>query len=149
MAHSLGHFYWEYFLVSQAIPHSSRLIDSSFGENGEHPSALLWVIASRGTWWLCFAVDFSCYSWWLPPPRWLGVARIIERRKVIVSGSDHGDCKGFLTFSRRRAKRYYSGLLVACVIPILCWLYDTWLRVRRVMPISTWTSKWVNRHNGD
>ena len=31
-----------------------------------------------------------------------------------VSGSDRGDCDGFLTFSRWRAKRYSSGLLVAC-----------------------------------
>ena len=34
------------------------------------------------------------------PPRWLGAARIVERRLVIVSGSDHGDCEGFLTFPR-------------------------------------------------
>jgi hypothetical protein len=53
-------------------------------------------------------------SWWLPPPRWLGAARIVERRKVLVAGSDHGDCEGFLTFSRWRAKMYYSRLLVAC-----------------------------------
>jgi hypothetical protein len=73
---------------------------------------------------------------WLPPPRRLGAARIIERRLVIVLGSDHGDCEGFLTFLRRRAKRYSSGLLVTCVIHILCWLCDTRLRVWRVMPIS-------------
>ena len=38
---------------------------------------------------------------------------------VIVSGSDRGDCVGFLTFLRRRAKRYSSGLLVACCDPHL------------------------------
>jgi hypothetical protein len=72
-AHCLGCLYWEYNLVSLAIPlsHSSCLTDSSFGEIGEHPSALLWVIVSRGTWWLCFAVDFTCYSWYLPTTRWL------------------------------------------------------------------------------
>jgi hypothetical protein len=129
------------------LSHSFYLIDSSFRENWEHPSALLWVIASRGTWWLCFAADFACYSWWLLPPRRLGAARIIERRKVLVSGSDRGDCEGFLTFPRRRAKRYSSRLLMACVILILCWLCGTRLRVRRVMSISAWTSKWVNRHN--
>jgi hypothetical protein len=59
-------------------------------------------------------MDFACFSWWLPPSRWLDVARIIEWRKVIVSGSDHGDCKGFLTFPRRTTKRYSSGLLMAC-----------------------------------
>ena len=66
----------------------------------------------------------------------LGAVRIIERRRVIVSGSDRGDCEGFLTFSRLRAKRYSSGLLMACVIPILYWLCGTRLWVRRVMPIS-------------
>ena len=75
---------------------------------------IAWVFASRGTWCSCFAAGFACYSWWLPPPRWLGAARIIEWRKVIVSSSDRGDCERFLTFSRRRAKRYSSGLLVAC-----------------------------------
>jgi hypothetical protein len=86
---------------------------------------------------LCFAAGFAYFSWWLPPPGWLGVARIVERRKVIVSGSDRGDCEGFLTFPRWRAKKYSSGLLVACVILILCWLCSTRLRVRRVMPISS------------
>ena len=33
---------------------------------------------------------------------------------VIVSGFDRGDCEGFLTFPRWRAKRYSSKLLVAC-----------------------------------
>jgi hypothetical protein len=88
-----------------------------------------YLSASRGTWWLCFAADFVCFSWCLPPPRRLGAARIIERRKVLVSGSDCGDCEGFLSFPRRRAKRYSSELLVACVIPILCWLCDTRLRL--------------------
>jgi hypothetical protein len=91
----------------------SYLIDSSFDEIGEHQSALLWVIASRGIWWLCFAAEFTCFSWWLPPPRRLGAVRIVERRKVIVSSSDRGDCEGLLTFPQRRAKMYSSGLLVA------------------------------------
>jgi hypothetical protein len=85
---------------------------------------------------LCFTVDFACYSWWLPPPIWLGAARIIEQRLVIVSGSDHGDCEAFLTFPWWRVKRYSSGLLIACVILILYWLCGTLVRVWRVMPIS-------------
>ena len=56
------------------------------------------MFASRGTWCLCFAAGFACYSWWLLPPRRLGAARIVEWRKVIVSGSDRGDCEEFLTF---------------------------------------------------
>jgi hypothetical protein len=47
---------------------------------------------------LCFAADFACFSCWLPPPRRLGAARIIERRKVLVFSSDRGDREGFLTF---------------------------------------------------
>jgi hypothetical protein len=78
-----------------------------------------------------------------------GAARMVKRRKVLVYGSDRGDCEGFLTFPRRRAKRYSSELLVACVILNLCWLCSTLLRVWRVMPIRAWTSKWVNHHNED
>jgi hypothetical protein len=55
-------------------------------------------VASKGTWCSCFAIDVACYSWWLPLPRWLGAARIVERRLVIVFGSDRGDSEGFLTF---------------------------------------------------
>jgi hypothetical protein len=97
----------------------------------------------------------------LPPPRWLGAARIIKRRKVIVSDFDRGDCEGFLTFPRWRAKRYSSGLFVACVILILCWLYGTscglgvWCLLAREPP-SEWitttgtsllTSKWTSVKN--
>jgi hypothetical protein len=87
---------------------------------GVIPSAFTWVIASSGTQRLCFAMGLACYYWWLPPPRWLGVARIVEQRLVIVSGFDRGDCEGFLTIPQQRAKRYSIGLLVACVILILC-----------------------------
>ena len=77
---------------------------------------------------------------------------------VIVSSSDRGDCEGFLTFSQRRAKRYSSGLLVACVILILCWLWgpywgfgmwsqlareppSEWIATTRTsLPASKWTS---------
>jgi hypothetical protein len=45
------------------------------------------VFESRDTWCLCFAAGLACYSWWLPPPRRLGAARIVERRLVIVRGS--------------------------------------------------------------
>jgi len=31
-------------------------------------------------------------------PRWLGAARIVKWRLVVVSGTDRGDCEGFLTF---------------------------------------------------
>ena len=129
--------------------HSSPSLIHHLCEIRSESKCIAWVIASRGTWWLCFAMGFTCYSRWLPPPRWLGVARVVERRLVIVFGSDRGDCEGFLTFPWWRAKRYSSGLLVACVILILYWLCGTLLRVCRVKPISAWTSKWVNHHNED
>jgi hypothetical protein len=117
-----------------------------------------WVVASRGTWWLCFATDFTCYSWWLLPPRRLSAVRIVERRKVIVSNSDRGDCEGFLTFPQWRAKRYYSGLLVAygslscvgCAAPdyglgVWCLLarepLSEWITTTETsLPASKWTS---------
>jgi hypothetical protein len=65
---------------------------------GENPSALLECLHLE-------ALGVSVLLWVLlvtlggcPLPRQLGVARIIERRKLLVSGSDHGDCEGFLTF---------------------------------------------------
>jgi hypothetical protein len=61
--------------------------------------------ASRGTWWLCFAAEFACYSWSLPTPRWLGATRIVERRKVLVSDSNRGDCEGFLSLSHGRSRK--------------------------------------------
>ena len=79
-----------------------------------NPSALLECLHLEALGVHVLLWDSLVYSWWLPPPRRLGAVRIIERRLVIVSGSDHGDCEGFLTFPRRRAKRYSSKLLVAC-----------------------------------
>jgi hypothetical protein len=64
----------------------------------ENPSALLECLhlealgVSVSMWVLLVALG-GC-----PIPRWLGVARIVERWKVLVSGSNHGDCEGFFTF---------------------------------------------------
>jgi hypothetical protein len=130
LAHSLGHLHWHSNLISLAKALSLiSIIDSSSLWDCKRSKCIAWVFVSRATWCSCFAAGFACYSWWLPPPRWLGAVRIIEQRWVIVSGSDRGDCEGFLTFSRRRAKRYSSVLLVACVILILCWLCGTLSRV--------------------
>ena len=103
---------------------------------GENPSALLECLHLEALGVHVLLWDSLVYSWWLPPPRRLGAARIVEQRVVIVSGSDRGDYEGFFTFPQRRAKRYSSGLLMACVILILRWLCGTLLRVWRVMPIS-------------
>ena len=37
-------------------------------------------------------------------PRRLGAARIVERRVVFVSGSDRGDCEGFLSLPRESSR---------------------------------------------
>ena len=46
-------------------------------------------------------------------PRRLGAARIIERRLLIVSGSDHGDCEGSCAFPGGEPEGNSSGLLVS------------------------------------
>ena len=77
---------------------------------GENPSALLECLHLEALGVRVFATGFACYSWWLPPPRCLGAARIVERRKVLVFNSDRGDCEGFLTFPDGEPK----GTLVDC-----------------------------------
>ena len=77
---------------------------------GENPSALLECLHLQALGVRVSLWDSLCYSWWLPPARRLGASRIIEQRLVIVSGSDHGDYEGFLTFSGREPK----GTLVNC-----------------------------------
>jgi hypothetical protein len=61
------------------------------------PSAFAWEIASSGTWgslWL----RSSCYSWWLPPPGWLGAARGLWQELVIVLGHLQWSCEGCCAF---------------------------------------------------
>ena len=149
------------FSSSAPEPTYSHSITSLFDHLCEIRRAskcIAWVVASSGTWWSCFAARFACYSWSLLTPRRFGAVRIIERRLEVVFGSDRGDCEGFLTFLRRRAKRYSSRLLVAYVIFILCWLRGTLVRVgvwghfareppsecvaiiRTSLPVSKWTS---------
>ena len=119
------------------------------------------MIASRGTWYSCFAAGFACYSWWLLPPRRLGAARIVERRVVILSGSDRGDCEGFLTFPGRERKGtlvdcswlVWSSSCVDCVAPY--WGFGVWSQLARE-PSSEWiattktslsASKWTSVKN--
>jgi hypothetical protein len=103
------------------------------------------VFASRGTWCSCFAAGFTCYSWWLLPPRRLGATRIIEQRKMIVSGSDRGDYDGFLIFPRWRAKRctlvdcswlVWLSSCVGCAAPY--WGFGVWCQLAREPP-----SEWI------
>jgi hypothetical protein len=64
----------------------------------ENPSALLECLHLEAlgvsvSLWVLLVTLGGC-----PIPRRLGFARIVERRKVLVSSSDHGDCEGFFTF---------------------------------------------------
>ena len=111
---------------------------------------IAWVIASIGTWYSCFAVGFTCFSWWFPPPRWLGAARIIEQRLVIVSGSDRGDWEGSCAFPSRAPKGNSSGLLVSlsyltCGRFLRCPI--VWTRFMQHLLAAEPPS--VGRHNGD
>ena len=117
------------------------------------------MIASRGTWRLCFAVDFACFSWWLPPPRWLEQWwRIGMSWWLFVA--IFGDCKGSCTFPGGVPKGNSSKLLVSlsyltcgevltvsnhvdenCETPLShrttkCWSTQR----RRSVLASTWTS---------
>jgi hypothetical protein len=49
-------------------------------------SVFAYVIASSGTWRLLWLWS-SCYSWWLPSPRWLGTVE--EHRHVLVIARGH------------------------------------------------------------
>jgi len=60
---------------------------------GVIPSAFAWVIASSGT-WRSLELWFSCYSWWLPSPRWLGAAEEPWHEFMIVSGHLPVICAG-------------------------------------------------------
>ena len=64
---------------------------------GENPSALLKCLHLEAL-GVRVSLQDSLVTLGGCPPRWLGAARIVERRLVIVSGSDRGDCEGFLTF---------------------------------------------------
>jgi hypothetical protein len=50
-----------------------------------------------------FCCGISCYSWWLPPPRWLGAAVEVRHVLVIVRGWLRWlSCEGFLWFPVER-----------------------------------------------
>jgi hypothetical protein len=49
------------------------------------PSAFAYEFASSGTWG-SFELRDSCYSWWLPPHRWLGAVEGLWQELVIILG---------------------------------------------------------------
>ena len=116
------------------------------------------MFASRGTWCSCFAAGFSCYSWWLPPPRRLGAARIVEWRwwlslapiLVIVRRSwpfPGGEPKGTLVDC---SWLVWSSSCVGCTAPY--WGFGMWCQLAHE-PSSEWitttrsslsASKWTS-----
>jgi hypothetical protein len=85
-----------------------------------------WLLASSGTSW-SIGLLFSCYSWLLPSPRWLGAADgrwwrlvivLLLRSVLIVRGIDPTSWS---------AKGYSSGMLVASWSALFEWfLWHPW-----------------------
>jgi hypothetical protein len=141
--------------------HSSLSLIHRLCEIGRESKCIAWVIASRSTWCLCFAVYFACYSWWLPPPRWLGAARIIERRKMLSSAPIVVIVRGSWSFPSGEPKvtlvdcswLVWSSSCVDCVSPY--WGFRMWCQLAREPP-SEWittmrtsllASKWTSIKN--
>jgi hypothetical protein len=112
-------------------------------------SAFACEFASSDTWRL-FELRDSCYSWWLPPPRQLGVAKELWQELVIVLGHLPVICEGFLCLPRRSVKGNSSGLRVSFKLPHLwvgsCDVHG--LDEVRATPLSRQTTS-VGQHNGD
>ena len=113
---------------------------------GVIPSVFAWVIASSGTWgslWLWI----SYYSWWLPPPRWLGAAEELWHEFVIVRGHLPVIVRGLVPSPAESRKI----TLVDCSCHWVTSLVGRflWRQVlaRCVIPISCRTTKC--RHKGD
>jgi hypothetical protein len=111
-------------------------------------SAFAWVIASSGTWW-SFGLRNSCYSWWLPPPRWLEGSGGVVARVGDCSWPPSHDCEGFLCLPRRSAKGNSNILHVSL----------SYLTYGSVLTVSTGWTRFVlhllaaeppsvGRHNG-
>jgi len=124
---------------------------------GVIPSAFAWVIASSGTWGLIW-LQFSCYSWWLPPPKWLGVAEEHWHELVIVRGHVPMIVRGFVPTPTETQRQplvdcvchWATSLVVGpcgargelgCGIPINRWTTKCWSTQREhSVSASMWTS---------
>ena len=54
---------------------------------------------------IVFRCGFLLLLFVFATPRWLGAVRIVEWRVVFVSGSDRGDCEGFLSLPRGSSQK--------------------------------------------
>jgi hypothetical protein len=147
---SLGHFdsltsSWTKHILS----HSSHCLIVHPSEIEWDSSALLWeldLVALNPLSWLRIA----CYSWMFPnaldglEQRWYWAHdwRLFRASPV--------DLWGVLEPSPWEiAIGYSSGLLMAWRILILCWMCGTHWGFGFGIPISSWSIKWVYRHNED
>jgi hypothetical protein len=85
-------------------------------------SALLIALHLEALEWL-FCCGVSCYSWWLPPPRWLGAVVEVRHMLEIVRGRLQWlVCEGFLWFPGGAPNSNSSGLLVSLqLLAIVMW----------------------------
>jgi hypothetical protein len=113
---------------------------------GVIPSAFAWVIASSGTWgslWLWI----SCYSWWLPSPRWLGIVEEHWHELVIVLAISRWFVRGSWPFPSGEPK----STLVNCSCYWVTLTSGSFLRRPSVglawcqlahEPPSVWSTQW-------
>jgi hypothetical protein len=122
------------------------------------PSAFACEFASSGTWG-SFELRDSCYSWWLPPPRWLGSSGGVVARVGDCSWPPLGDLWGVLVPSPAEHQRQLlwiarvielphlwvgsygvHGLDKVCATPLSRWTTKCWSIQRgRSVPASTRT----------
>jgi hypothetical protein len=112
-----------------------RLSDSSALSIAIHLEALVGVDCC----------GFSCYSWWLPPPRWLGAAEEVRQELVLVLGRLPIDwiVRGCCGSSAER--RIPTLVNCSCQLQLLARLvgsYGAYWEAQCVIPISHWTTRW-------
>jgi len=106
------------------------------------------VIESSGTWgsiWL----RWSCYSWWLPPPRWLEATEEHWHEQVIVCGHLPLIVRGLVPSPTES----WKVTLVDCSCHWVTSLVGRFLLCPsedevRVMPLSHWTTKYWSTQRG-
>jgi hypothetical protein len=93
------------------------------------------VGASSGT---CDHVGygFSCYSWWLPPCRWLGAMGSLSEGWCLSSASIMVIVRGSCVYSPREITKGNSSGLLMALCTLSCVLMVSLCRARCVMPIS-------------
>jgi hypothetical protein len=126
--------------------HLSCLIDKS---------KWVWVISSA------FAYEFasswllgehwlldSCYSWWFPPPRWLGGSGGAVARVVLVLGHLPVFCEGCCAFPGGAPKATLVNCSCHWVTSLTVGSYGALGELGFGLPISHRTTKWWSTQRG-